>query len=131
MTKYAESGLQGVAKSTEDGRNQALVHFSLFLASLDEPLPPLNQLTAAQITMSLIQQFGTYLIENARDVRTGDCLMAGTVIQYLSGVKTAIEIKFPKIGIFNTSDWYSALRHDVEKRVKRQFVKLGNILTFL
>lgn len=122
MIKYSESRPQGTAKCSVNGIRQALVHFDLFLASLDKPLPLFDQLTEAQFNISLIQLFGTYLIENAKDVHTGDCLMAATMLQFLSAVKAAIEVKFPKIPIFNQLDWYITLRHDVEKRAKRQLI---------
>jgi hypothetical protein len=76
--------------------------------------------------VSLLQEFGTFLITEARDLRTGDLLAQGTAQQYVSGVKSHIFGKFPNNLIWkNEDEWYTKMYDAIGKGLAQRCISMG------
>lgn len=110
FTALAESS----SASTQRGKKSAVVQYDLFAGLQQyENLEDSQQVDLCNV--SRFQEFGKYLCEAAVDKDSGDLIMLGTALQYISGIKELIKKKYPENEIFSPTaiEWYTKLREDM------------------
>jgi hypothetical protein len=122
---FERIGEFGNAAKTVAGKVSAMNHFESFLKLKN--MGPFQSLNEKQLCdIPLLQEFGTYLCDEARDNRTKDLLSKGTAQQYLSGVKITLSEKFRDNEIWkDVDDWYTSLREAVGNRVIIRCIEKG------
>ena len=125
MAQYELAGVSGSALSTLQLRSAAKICFEEFL--ITKELPKRDLLSACQISIILIQEFGTYLILHAHK-QVGDMkqIMSGTALNYLSQTILFFRIKFKNLKFLEKDEnWQYLLRSDIEKRIDNRQMHNG------
>ena len=103
---------QSSSASTQRGEKSAVVHYEIFAG-----LQHYDKLEDSQevdlCNVSRFQEFGKYLSEAAVDKDTGDLIMLGTALQYISGIKEIIKKKYPANEIFSPTALMATLLKDL------------------
>jgi hypothetical protein len=130
--EYPLVGNGGQAKSTIKVRNAALVHFNIFLITINPSLLDFDDWTEASIcVLKLWQMYGYYLVHHAekspgkvaKEGETKELISSGTAVNYLSAAKEAVAKKFPSNVIFSPGEtWYTKLRFAVESEIVRRCI---------
>ena len=128
--QYLPLGTTGVASSTISGKKSALAQFDSFLRTKD--MPKFDSCTEEQLCSKyLLGEFCHYLADFAKKEKDDNFLEGLTAVQFLSGVKTQIEMKYPRNALWekrNTDekkDWYTAMRCALLKRIVNRKICSG------
>ena len=129
MSKLPYTEMEKRAKSTKTGYYYATLEFDKF-AKLQK-IPSLQNLTVDVLTAdpplgaeAILGQFSMYMLTDGKN-RKDEGFKVGTLLQYLSGVKTVLAKKFP--GTFRDADdeWYSELYSSLDMRGRVMCIRSG------
>jgi hypothetical protein len=112
--------------STSAGKETAIGHFEDFLAYSDFRTIKFDELEAREITKELFGKFADYLSNEdiVQSIKSPD-----VAIQYLSGVRSRIELKFGVVvGQHKKGSWYYGIKANVRSNGKNfQYVDCSSV----
>ena len=126
---YREAGTGGIAKSTEQAKKSAIVHFVTYL--MTKNLVYLEMSENELCSESLLRQFGTYLISTAttkskNPSASPKLLKRDTAVNFFGNVVQVLKKRFKLNDIFRTTDtWSSEVRMDILRLVARRNIEDG------
>ena len=122
------SGTFGHRPSTIAGQFSAKQHFDNFVSYKNiVGKTSMDNLAEAELcSITIWQEFGTYLSEIALNTKTGDLLKWGTAKQFFSGAKTVAKKRFPENNFWlKQDDWYRPIIKDIEQTISVRCMELG------
>ena len=128
MATYATMGSRGLSLSAENMRRKGIDKFNLFLASKE--MLPWNQLQSDELTIDLLQQFGTFLCHHLMK-EDGSSYALASIEKYLSGVTNSAQedTRFKGLEIWKDKNWYTKLRAAINKAIVLKCIEEGRPLS--
>ena len=128
MANYAAMGARGLSQSADSMRRKGIDKFNLFLNSKD--MPSWDELPSDQLTIDLLQQFGTFLCHHLMK-EDGSSYSLGSIEKYLSGVTNSAQedSRFKNLEIWKDKNWYTRLRSAINKTVVLKCIEEGRPLS--